>query len=158
MRKFLLFFYLLVSGLSAVGQTLVSPILSYYPSTITPTSFLMSVSDANTTEVAIEIEAMGGGLTRTIIVPAGSNFNQSVTNLLPKTYFAVRARALGCATSTGCGTVSPWSPVMAVLTAVAAPPKPTITLENNCPSFVGFQIRIDERPEDISEFIINRYF
>ncbi|MCP9767437.1 T9SS C-terminal target domain-containing protein [Lacihabitans sp. LS3-19] len=166
MRKLLLFFYLITVGLSVnantpttvVAASLGAPILSYYPSTVTPTSFLISVSDTNATEVAIEIEAMGGGLTRTIIVPAGSNFNQSLTNLLPKTYFAVRARALGCATSTGCGTVSSWSPVMPVLTLVAAPPKATLTLENNCPSFVGFQIRIDERPEDISEFIIKRSF
>jgi hypothetical protein len=159
MRKFLLFFLWVSAVLTANGTkptavvSLVAPSLSHESSNITPYAFVIGVSDVNASESGIQIEIKGIGMADTLNVPAGTNFNSNITGLLPKTWYTMRARALGAP-----GIESPWSTELYVRTAIASPPKATLILENNCPSFVGFQIRIDERPEDIAEFIIKKSF
>ncbi|MCP9754514.1 T9SS C-terminal target domain-containing protein [Lacihabitans sp. CCS-44] len=158
MRNILLLFSLIFSGFAVFAQPLVAPTLTDFPSTITTSSFLIGITDTNPTEVALEVEIEGGGMTRLTLLGSGANVQHSVVNLVPKTFYRVRARALNCPTSVGCGDIGPWSQPFYITTKVAAPAAPIVKLDNNCARFVAISWEIPARAEDITNFVIHRAF
>ena len=166
MRKVVLLITLVLSGFgafakplsSSVISALVAPTLQDLPSSITTNSFLIRVSDTNLSEVAIEIEVSGGGITTSTIVAPGDIFNFNVTSLSPKTFYSIRARALNCAVVAGCLDLGPWSNSINSKTLVAVPVAPVLKLENNCARFVGLSWVISDRAEDITNFKVLRSF
>lgn len=158
MRNILLLFSLIFSGFAVFAQPLVAPTLTDFPSTITTSSFLIGITDTNPTEVALEVEIEGGGMTRLTVLAPGAYLQHSVVGLVPKTFYRVRARALNCATSVSCGDIGPWSQPYYATTKVAAPVAPVVKLENNCARFVGISWEVSARAEDITNFVIQRSF
>lgn len=158
MRNILLLFSLIFSGFAVFAQPLVAPTLTDFPSTITTSSFLIGITDTNPTELALEVEIEGGGMTRLTILAPAAYTQHSVINLSPKTQYKVRARALNCATSVACGDIGPWSQPFYISTKVAAPAAPIVKLENNCARFVGISWEIPARAEDITNFVVHRAF
>lgn len=157
MRNIFLSLSLIFSGFSVFAQ-LVAPTLTDFPSTITTSSFLIGITDTNLSEVALELEIEGGGVTTLTLFPPNSYLQHSVVNLVPKTSYRVRARALNCATSVACGDIGPWSPAFFISTKVAAPVAPIVKLDNNCARFVSISWEIPARAEDITNFVIHRAF
>ena len=158
MRNIFLLFSLIFSGFAVFAQPLVAPTLTDFPSTITTSSFLIGITDTNLSEVALEVEIEGGGTTRLTILTPGSYLQHSVVNLVPKTFYRVRARALNCATSVACGDIGPWSQPYYTTTKVAAPVAPIVKLDNNCARFVSISWEIPARAEDITNFVVHRAF
>ncbi|MCP9747122.1 fibronectin type III domain-containing protein [Lacihabitans sp. CS3-21] len=158
MRNIFLLFSLIFSGFAVFAQPLVAPTLTDFPSSITTSSFLIGITDTNPTEIALEVEIEGGGMTRLTILAPGTYQQHSVVGLLPKTFYRVRARALNCATSVACGDIGPWSLPFYITTKVAAPVAPIVKLDNNCARFVSISWEIPARAEDITNFVIHRAF
>ena len=151
------------AGFVSEGKTtdapiLAAPTLSPAPGTITRTSFYIVIQDVNASESAIEIEYSSGGSTNSLILGPGSDINQPLNNLTPKTMYSVRVRALGCPSPSGCSDVSPWSNIIYMSTLIDLPPAVNLKLSNNCPSVVGLEIDANNRPEDIEYFIFQRSF
>jgi titin len=157
MRNILLLLSLIFSGFSVFAQ-LVAPTLTDFPSSITTSSFLIGITDTNPSEAALELEVEGGGVTTLTLFPPNTYLQHSVINLVPKTSYRVRARALNCATSVACGDIGPWSPAFFISTKVAAPVAPIVKLDNNCARFVSISWEIPARAEDITNFVIHRAF
>ena len=158
MRKIFFLLSLIFSGFGVFAQPLVAPSLQDLPSSITTSSFLIRIADTNPSEVRIEIEVQGGGVTKSNIVPAGGTFNFNAVNLQPKTTYTVRARALNCTAVSGCLDLGPWSSTYYITTKVAAPVAPILNLVNNCANFVGISWEISARAEDITNFVVMRAF
>ncbi|MCP9762739.1 T9SS type A sorting domain-containing protein [Lacihabitans soyangensis] len=158
MRKIFFLLSMIFSGFGVFAQPLVAPTLQDLPSSITTSSFLILVTDTNPSEMAIEVEVSGGGVTRSNVVPAGSSFNFHATSLVPKTGYQVRARALGCAAVAGCLNLGPWSTTYTITTLVAAPVAPILKLDNNCARFVGISWEMPARGDEVTNFTILRAF
>jgi hypothetical protein len=158
MRNIFLLISLIISGFGVFAQALVAPTLLDLPSSVTTNSFLIQVTDTNPSEVAIEVEVSGGGVTRSTIVAPGSTFGFHATSLTPKTFYSIRARALNCAAVAGCADLGPWSATNTTTTLVAIPAAPILKIDNNCARFVGISWEITERPEDITNFKVLRSF
>ncbi len=158
MRNILYFITLMYAGLTVSAQPLTAPTIIESPSSVTSSSFLININDTNISEAKIEVEISKEGSTQTIILNAGTSFNHVFSNLTVKTAYTVRARAIGCLTSMGCPTLSPWSTPYYVTTLVGYPPAPSLKLERNCARYVHISWSIPARPEDISNFILQRSF
>ena len=131
---------------------LVVPVVTNEPSNITRSSFLVRVVDTNASETGIEIEYSGGGSTAVISSGPSSVINQPITNLMPKTTYSVRARAIQGIT------LGPWSDPIFVTTKVDIPVAPVVSSSYNCPTNVGIGWSVSARPEDINEFIVQRTY
>lgn len=150
---------MIFSGFGVIAQPLVAPTLQDLPSSITTNFFMVLVEDTNPSETAIEVEVSGGGgVTTSNIVAAGSSFNFHASGLRPKTYYQVRARALGCAAVAGCSDLGPWSATKWISTLVEAPVAPNLKLNNNCAKFVGISWEVPARADEVTNFVVTRSF
>lgn len=135
MKKVLLFAIFVLGSVASFAQ-LPAPTLSDADK-VTKTDLWITVQarSADTSVKAFELQIDGRYLEHEKNSLNLGAFN--VKNLLPGTSYTYRARSLGCLTSAGCTSVSPWTDWKTVTTQQAAPKKANITDTNTCPQYVG---------------------
>lgn len=157
MRKLLLSFFLILSGYIASAQ-LTAPQVEV--ENITKTSLTAVVVPQDTTGVrGIEVKIEGPGVNTTTFNLRGDNAFLSFpfSSLQPGSTYKVSARLLGCTTSTGCVTVSPWTEKFGT-TLVDFPPAATLQSTNNCPQFVGLQWSYPNTGGQVTNIIVKKSY
>ena len=172
MKNFFLIISLIIISLGVKAQSFVSPTVNDVPSSITRSSFYIEVLDPNLGEDSVQIEFVGGGVTRYLLIPGGLNvYNQQLTGLLPSTTYAVRARVKGACMGPPPSLVKPnvvaaaaplcdgpWSAIKYITTLIDLPPRPILASTNNCPTFVGLHWEVPTRANEVTEYIVQRSF
>ena len=187
MKKIVLIFCFLLGVLAANANFDPTPVsVTYVPSSLTSSSVLVEFSGGSPSAGSILISILDTADPFPLssakvyrINPSSTNY--LITGLNPSTSYLVQSlnsdcppsdsvlsilelAALPCTFSTS---YDPGAPTF-FTTPADAPPAAVLTLENNCPSFVGFNIQIDDSAPApsipgptgvaIDEFIIKRSF
>lgn len=131
---------------------LVAPNISIDGISVTHNKFIVAINDTNTSETSFDIEIEENDIITTYTQTPGTLVYKTISNLKPKTFYRIRARARYNSTS------GPWSSFIYQKTNVDFPPSAQLSYDLNCPNLIHIKWNIPARSEDIEGYVLKKSY